>query len=150
MISLLKRLIDDQSADRDKNAPSASELAAAVLLTEIVLIDGQQSDTELQQSRQALKNLFNLTPSMIDELIGSALQETGEATSLHQFTTEINRVFSHQQKIVLITALWRVALADNILDKHEEHSIRRIADLIHLRHSEFIFCKQQAREQTKT
>jgi uncharacterized tellurite resistance protein B-like protein len=32
------------------------------------------------------------------------------------------------------------------LDKHEENIIRRVADLLHIRHSEYIRCKQLARE----
>mgnify|MGYP003316830790 CR=1 FL=1 len=43
-----------------------------------------------------------------------------------------------------MTALWQVALADDYLDKYEESIIRKISDLIHLRHSEYIQCKANA------
>ena len=46
-----------------------------------------------------------------------------------------------------MTALWQVALADDYLDKYEESIIRKISDLIHLRHSEYIQCKSNARNQ---
>jgi uncharacterized tellurite resistance protein B-like protein len=42
--------------------------------------------------------------------------------------------------------MWRVAFADGHLDKHEEGIIRRVADLLHLRHSEFMQCKLLARD----
>jgi len=42
-----------------------------------------------------------------------------------------------------------VAYADGILDKHEEHIVRRIADLIHLRHSDFIRSKLAIRDAGK-
>ena len=45
-----------------------------------------------------------------------------------------------------MTTLWRVAYADGKLDKYEENIIRRIADLIHIRHSEYIKCKVIAKE----
>jgi uncharacterized tellurite resistance protein B-like protein len=45
-----------------------------------------------------------------------------------------------------MSAMWLVAFADGHLDKHEEGIIRRVADLLHLRHSEFIQCKISARD----
>jgi len=41
--------------------------------------------------------------------------------------------------------MWRVAYADGQLDKHEEGIIRRVADLLHIRHNEYIRCKLDAR-----
>ena len=35
-------------------------------------------------------------------------------------------------------ALWRVAFADGRIDRYEEHILRRIADLLYLRHQDFI------------
>lgn len=40
--------------------------------------------------------------------------------------------------------LWRVAFADGRLDRYEEHLIRRIADLLHLPHRDFIRAKLRA------
>ncbi len=37
--------------------------------------------------------------------------------------------------------LWKVAYADGELASIEEHIIRKIADLLHLRHSEYIQTK---------
>ena len=37
--------------------------------------------------------------------------------------------------------LWRVAVADGEISKYEDYLIRKIADLIHLPHSEFIRAK---------
>jgi len=43
--------------------------------------------------------------------------------------------------VELIEKLWQVAFADHQLDKHEEHVIRRISDLIHVSHSDFMKTK---------
>ena len=43
-----------------------------------------------------------------------------------------------------MTRLWQISLADNTIDRYEEHTIRKIADLLHLRHSEFMQCKHEA------
>ena len=41
--------------------------------------------------------------------------------------------------------MWRVAFADGNVDKYEEHLIRRVHELLHLDHSDFIAAKQAAR-----
>ena len=45
--------------------------------------------------------------------------------------------------------LWRVAYADGELASIEEHIIRKIADLLHLRHSEYIATKIAAEQNAK-
>ena len=84
---------------------------------------------------------MDISDSEIQELIELSQEEVEEATSLYQFTKEINSHFDLDQKLELMTALWQVALADDYLDKYEESIIRKISDLIHLRHSEYIQCK---------
>jgi uncharacterized tellurite resistance protein B-like protein len=44
----------------------------------------------------------------------------------------------------LLEALWRVAQADAIVHKYEEHLIRRVADLIHVPHRGYIAAKLRA------
>jgi uncharacterized tellurite resistance protein B-like protein len=34
--------------------------------------------------------------------------------------------------------LWRVALADDRLDKHEDHVVRKVAGLLYVTHSDLI------------
>ena len=45
-----------------------------------------------------------------------------------------------------MTLLWQVAYADGELANIEEHIIRKIADLLHLRHSEYIATKIAAEQ----
>jgi uncharacterized tellurite resistance protein B-like protein len=45
-----------------------------------------------------------------------------------------------------VELLWRVALSDAELEKHEEHLIRKIANLIHVPHPDFIDAKLRAQE----
>ena len=53
----------------------------------------------------------------------------------------INGRFDAAQKERLIEALWRVAYADQVLCKHQEHLLRRLANLLYVRHSIFIATK---------
>ena len=47
--------------------------------------------------------------------------------------------------IELLSRLWKLAFADGSLDKYEDHLIRKISDLIHISHSDFIRIKLECR-----
>ena len=108
-------------------------------------IDGNMDQEEMDSVKSNLSTILELSDDEIQELIDLSQEEVSDATSLYQFTKEINANFELQQKLDLMTALWQVALADDYLDKYEESILRKIADLIHLRHSEYIECKTKAR-----
>lgn len=119
------------------------KLATAALLTEIMVIDGNLSAQEKLATHHLLRSHFQLSRVQADELMALAKEEVDEATSLYQFTDLVNRYFSHPEKEELMIALWRVAYADGVLDKYEEASIRKIAELIYIPHSGFIRAKQR-------
>jgi uncharacterized tellurite resistance protein B-like protein len=64
---------------------------------------------------------------------------------VYGYTRTINESFTEEQKFELVTALWRLALADDGLHRYEEHTIRKIAELIYLSHSRFIEAKLTAK-----
>jgi len=125
---------------------SPDQLATAALLIEVMVIDGDLDDQEMQAIAATLSNMLHLSKEQIDQLIELSREEVADATSLYQFTKEINEHFDIDKKLSLMTAMWRVAFADGHLDKHEENIIRRVADLLHIRHSEYIRCKANARD----
>jgi uncharacterized tellurite resistance protein B-like protein len=43
-----------------------------------------------------------------------------------------------------LVALWQVALADGRLDRFEEYALRKLGDLLHLSHADFIQAKLAA------
>jgi uncharacterized tellurite resistance protein B-like protein len=64
---------------------------------------------------------------------------------MYQFTQQVNEHCSVQDKFDLIAGMWRIAYADGELDKYEEYVIRKVADLIHVAHSDFIRAKHHSR-----
>ena len=146
MIDKIKAFFSSNIIEADDNAISTEQLATAALLIEVMVIDGNLDEHELQSISTTLCQMLELSREKIDELIALSRDEVTEATSLYQFTREINEHYDHDKKMALMTAMWRVAFADGVLDKHEEGIIRRVADLLHLRHSEFMQCKLSARD----
>ncbi len=119
------------------------KLACAALLIEMMQQDGEVHEREQQAVKKVLRQKFQVTDTELHELYALAEQEAHQATDYHQFTRLIAEHYSQPEKIKLVELLWQVAYADAHLDKYEEHMVRRIADLIHVSHAEFIKAKHR-------
>ncbi|MEJ2618810.1 MAG: TerB family tellurite resistance protein [Candidatus Thiodiazotropha sp.] len=127
----------------DEAAHSQLRLAVAVLLIEIAESDFDRAPEEKSAILDAIKHQFGLASKEARALMDLAEQAHRQSTDYFQFTSLINKNYSYQQKIEVIENLWRVAFADQQLHQYEEHVIRRLADLIHLSHSDFISAKHR-------
>lgn len=149
MIKAFEKLFDTLVSTEPDRALSQQEinLAVAALLVEVATIDSRFDDSEWQQLQQLLMEYCGLDPDEALDIAKQAKASSADATSLYEFTQAINRHSSHEEKRQLVTGLWQIAYADGNLDKYEEHIIRRIADLIHLSHSDFIQTKIAVRDE---
>ena len=118
-----------------------SEMASTVLLCEVMKADGKLDQQEIAQLTQQITNRFHLTTVEVEQLITLAMSTSEHATDFYQFTSKINQHYSIREKIDMVTHLWQLALADGKVTAIEEHTIRRIADLLHLRQNEYIQAK---------
>ncbi|HSW13865.1 MAG TPA: TerB family tellurite resistance protein [Solimonas sp.] len=118
--------------------PAPRGLAVAVLLLETARADFEHAEQELQAARHILAEMFSLDQTALDRLMTQAEAEARLAVSLHGFVTELNRTLDGAAKTGLIGSLWRVAHADGQVHPQEEHLIRRLADLLHVPHHEFV------------
>lgn len=123
------------------------KLATAALLIEMMRMDHHIDANERQVVTQSLKTSFNISDEDTENLIELAEQEAHEATDYYRFTVLINNNYGADEKKDIIEHLWRIAYADGILDKHEEHLLRRISDLLHVPHKEFIQAKHRVEEE---
>ena len=120
------------------------ELATAALLAEMARIDGDIAPAERVAALAAVREKLGLGQQEAAELFELAEQEARQATDYFQFTSLINRNFDAGAKMRVIELMWRVALADGEVDAHERHLIRRIADLIHVPHADFVTAQRRA------
>ena len=120
------------------------QMASAALMVEMLHVDGQVTTEEDEKLRLLLAQRFNLDSSEIEALIDLAHNEKHEATDYYQFTSLLNNHYSQQQKIDLVEDLWQLAYADHELDKYEEHLLRRLAELLHVPHKDYIRSKHKA------
>jgi uncharacterized tellurite resistance protein B-like protein len=85
-----------------------------------------------------LRAHFELTESETQLLIEEARQEADHAVELQAFTRRLHEAVDSAEKERIVEMLWQVALADRRLDKHEDHLVRRVADLLYVPHSDVI------------
>jgi len=118
------------------------ERLTALLLIEIARSDTSVDKVELNTIKRALKDsCLSIDSDEIDQIVSSAVQDIETSVSLHEHTSQINKIFTREQKISLVEQMWRVAYADSDLDKYEESMIRRLCGLIHVGHQEYIQAK---------
>ena len=124
----------------------ALHIATAGLLLEMMRMDSSVTAVETATVARALQTRFGLDAAQLDTLLALAAQEAKQATDYFQFTSLINKHFSQEQKIQVVENLWQVAFADGHLDAHEQHFMRKIADLLYISHADYVAAKQRARE----
>jgi uncharacterized tellurite resistance protein B-like protein len=122
------------------------QVATAALLLEVTRMDDDVAEEERALVIQAVKAKFNLSEDAARELIAQASREAKNATDYYQFTRDLNRAFSPEQKITLIERLWQIAYADKNLNKYEDHLVRKVADLLYVPHAQVIALKNKARD----
>lgn len=124
------------------------ELATAALLVEVVRCDSGITEDERRAVLDAVRDKFGLAPDEAETLIRLAEDEVRQANDLFQFTSLINRDFTQAQKLRVIELMWRAALADSHISAHEHHVLRRIAELLHVPHGDYIAAKMRAQQAT--
>ena len=118
-------------------------LAVAALLVEVAEADYKRSPQEREVLLNSVHDHFDIEQEEANALIELAEREHAESTDYFQFTNLINKHYQPSQKIKIVEELWRVAYADRELNKYEQHVIRRLADLIHVSHKDFIAAKHR-------
>ena len=119
--------------------------ACAALLIEIAFADKEFDETEKISLKQTLIETYYIEDNEIDEIIKDAENTVSESTSLYGYTRIVNDEFEYKDKLSLLRNLWKVAYADGNLDKYEEHLIRKISDLVHISHGDYINIKLEVR-----
>jgi uncharacterized tellurite resistance protein B-like protein len=123
------------------------EEATTVLMVEIMMSDHHLDEREQASIAQRLVARSGDSLAEAEALVAKAQEKHADSHDLYQFTKVLNGALSVDEKMNLIVDLWRTALADGVIDKHEDHMIRRISDLLHLHHSHFIKAKHLALEE---
>lgn len=150
MLRLLTDLFDSltpgRTASEDASRGHTLELATAVLMIEVIRADGTISAEEQDLVMQALGRQFSLSPQEQADLFALAHEKSEQSHDLYSFTARLNQSLDEGERVRVFEMLWTAAYADGRADAHEAHLLRRIGDLLHLRHADAIGAKLRAEE----
>jgi len=146
MLDRIQHFFQQALADPGSGATPAPtlELATAALLFEVARADYHLDDRELALLREQLERHFALAPDALDELMLLAREEAEQAVDHYQFVSLIKQHYGYSERCDLVRMMWTLALADGEAHHLEEHRIRRLSELLHVSHSDFIRTKLQA------
>ena len=139
MISLFKKIFK-RGNDKVNDVPNIN-LSCAILLVEVSYADFHISDIEINSIINLFEEKLNLSKKDAEWLSEEAKNLHADTNCLRKYIKIINENYSNLQKKDLINMAWQIARADNVVDKHEEHRIRKLSELLHLNHSDFIKAK---------
>ncbi|WP_333875837.1 tellurite resistance TerB family protein [Methylobacter sp.] len=145
MLNLIKLFFDRHLAlsASEELSEQQLQLATVVLFLEMMHMDDKVEITEQELILSLVQQNFSLAAEQAAALIELAEQQRKQATDYFQFTSLINKEYSPDQKVRLIESLWKIAFIDGVLDMNEEYLVRKIADLLHVSHTDFIMTKNR-------
>jgi len=148
MIGKLRALLNlpEKSVEQESDEQDRIQLSTAVLLVEIARADHERQDVEIVEMRKQLAAKFGLSEEESRTLLGAAEYAVEHSVSLHEFTRIIHDEMTYPEKETVIEMLWRIALADDDLDKYEDYMIGKIADLLYIARGDVIRLKSRVME----
>ena len=148
MLQKLTALFDSAFAQDNEDSQAREHglrVATALLLIEVARADYADDLAEDATMLASLKQFFALDDSEAALLLEEARSTADKAVELQQFTRRLHGELSVTEKQRVVEMLWQVAMADQKLDKHEDHLVRRIADLLYVSHSDVIRIRNRVR-----
>ena len=136
MLNFLKKIF--KKKDQEKETVSDINLACAIILLEVSYSDFEIKEVETDKMLKFFETDLNLSKDKSIWLNEEAQKLHKDTNCLRKYIKLINDSYTKEEKLNLINIAWRIAKADNEIDKYEEHRIRKISELLYLNHSDFI------------
>jgi uncharacterized tellurite resistance protein B-like protein len=151
MLDRLSNLISefvDGAKPAERFAGDDERLAAAALLIHVVMIDGQESQSEYDALRRVLQDQFDLDEVETGDLIAAAKAADSEAIDLYRFTSLINRRLDEAGRLRLVEMMWEIVYADGRMNEFEDNIVWRAADLLGISANDRITLRRRVAGQT--
>ena len=137
-----KKQIDNND---NKSSSFEIELTASVLAYEIARIDGKVDESELAILLEEIEKISKKVNKSTEEILKIIEKYSQDSVSFYEFVEDINKYYSKEEKLSLLSFMWQIAYADNKLEVEEERIIRRLADLIRIKDLDVLKLKDAAK-----
>jgi len=110
-----------------------------------------QADNDFCVKEAAIIETLVADSDQVEKLkrLEKAKNQAQQATSLYDYTKQLNEQLSYKARVDIVEDLWRVAYADGVLDKYEEQFVRQLCDLMYIAHSDYIQTRNRIRDSAK-
>ena len=139
MFSFFKK--EDKKKSDSIQSSFEIELTAAVLAYEIARSDGDISNSELSVIMEEIEKIAKKVGKEKVEIYKIVETYSKDSVSFYEFIEDINKNYLKEQKLSLLSFMWKIAYADGRLDVDEERLVRRVAELIKIKDVEVLKLK---------
>lgn len=123
----LKRLTDTAPAQLPD---TDARLALTALLVRVARSDNDYSSAERTRIQSIISARYGLTQADRDTLLEDAETLETEAPDTVRFTRAIKEAVAYDDRLAVVEALWKVALADGQRAKEEDALLRLVVNLL--------------------
>jgi len=131
MFDKLKNFFDKKTEITEFSFNS-DKIAVVALLISTAKYDGNFDDSEKLEIQKLIESYFSLSSQKTDDLFKAAEKLESEANDLHQFTRSLNEVLNEEEKLKIMELIWKIVMADGVIDNYEENLVRRLSGLLYL------------------
>jgi len=108
------------------------QFAAAALMAEAALLDGDLGDDERRRMTDLLAERFALPAHDAQALVAEATGRMQETQQIHPFVRAVTDGFDDAERVRLVEMLWEVIYVDGRVHDFEANLMRRIGGLINV------------------
>ena len=116
------------------------------LFVEVSRVDYRIDEKEINFIIEILAKEFNFNLDLIKEKL-NIVRTSERLIGYHPITKYINENFDINFKKKVVLGLWKIAFINNVLDKYEDHLVRKVSDLLYINHADNMLLRNKAKEE---
>lgn len=139
---VLKRLLS--ATETEPVAEEDARAAIAAVLVMAARADDHYAEEEKAIIESVLISRFKLTAEEAVTLRKEGEAAEAESIDHYQFTRAIRQAVPHDDRVAILEGLWRVILADDSRDAHEDALMRQLVERLGLAPMDSVRARRQA------
>ncbi len=154
MISLLERVRKKivlreakESSESGVCCGSDDKIALGVLLWVVAEADEKFLPQEEEKIREIIRDYSGIQDESLAVVMEAIRVAAQERIDLYTFTSEISSTLDYSAKVSIVESLFRVGCADGVLSEEEVEAVRKISNLFHISHRDFIAAKIKVKKE---
>ena len=116
------------------------------LFVEVSRVDYKIDEKEINFIIEILAKEFNFNLDLIKEKL-NIVRTSERLIGYHPITKYLNENFDINFKKKVVLGLWKIAFINNVLDKYEDHLVRKVSDLLYINHADNMLLRNKAKEE---